>query len=180
MMFYHCPYHSFDLKYRLAIYDGIHPKKMIKKVMGMLDERYCTDLGQGTQYKLEKRSDDWQMSGEVAAQRHTGKGVNWKQYSKNQEYIYSIIQKCNDRGIQVILLTTPTYITYREHLPKEVLEVKDELCNKLQNTFDNVVYLNMLDDSRFVPDDFFDADHLNEFGAQKLTYILNDFIQRNQ
>jgi hypothetical protein len=35
----------------------------------------------------------------------------------------------------------------------------------------------MHNDKRFREKDFFDADHLDEFGAKKLTLILNDTLK---
>jgi hypothetical protein len=45
----------------------------------------------------------------------------------------------------------------------------------------NVRYLDLHNDKRFGKNDFFDADHLDEIGAKKLTLILNDTLkmQRN-
>lgn len=37
-------------------------------------------------------------------------------------------------------------------------------------------YINLFTDDRFVEDDLYDADHLCEIGAEKLTKFLNDYI----
>ena len=75
----------------------------------------------------------------------------------------------------MIVLTTPSYHTYWENLDQEQLDLFVEYCEYLEKQYDNVYYLNMLADERFQPDDFFDADHLNEYGAEKLSRILNDY-----
>ena len=176
MMYYHCPYHPLNLKFHLEIADGIHPLRVLRAIQGKDDNRYCTDLGQGTQYKLASRSDNWKESGKVAAERHTGKGINWEQYQQNMPKLKEILETCKSKGIKVILLTTPTYYTYRENLLDEKLNLAFDCCREMQKKYDNTVWLNLLDDDRFVDDDFYDADHLNEYGAKKLSAILNDYI----
>jgi hypothetical protein len=52
---------------------------------------------------------------------------------------------------------------------------------KFAAKYDNVTYQNFLLDSSFSAIDFFDADHLNEIGAKKLTSKLDTLInQRKQ
>ena len=97
-------------------------------------------------------------------------------YQANLSRVRRMIEKCRDRQITVLLLTTPAFITYRENLNETQLSLTRSFCQTLQNEYDNVYYLDMLDDSRFEEDDFYDADHLNEFGAAKLSCILNQLI----
>ena len=44
-----------------------------------------------------------------------------------------------------------------------------------------VEYVNLIDDPRFTPEDFFDSDHLNGRGAEKLSRLLDQllFAHRN-
>ncbi len=51
-----------------------------------------------------------------------------------------------------------------------------ETCEEMAQKYNNVQYLNLFKDDRFVEDDFFDADHLETEGAAKLTKILNEYI----
>ena len=39
-----------------------------------------------------------------------------------------------------------------------------------------VIYKNYMYDKMFIENDFYDADHLNEIGAEKLTKLLNNLI----
>lgn len=50
-------------------------------------------------------------------------------------------------------------------------------ANLLEKDNSNVSYLNLFQDSRFVNDDFYDADHLNNEGAKKCSIITNQYIQ---
>ena len=83
---------------------------------------------------------------------------------------------CKQKNASVILLTTPTYQTYRDNLNNKQLALTFEYCEGFADRYDNVYYLNLLSDDRFGEEDFFDADHLNEFGAAKLTGILQQTI----
>ena len=90
--------------------------------------------------------------------------------------IEEIVDNCAEKNVQVVLLTTPTYYTYRENLNRNQLKIMEECCDYFIMRYDNVCYLNLLADDRFYDDDFYDADHLNEFGAAKLTLILQQTI----
>ena len=46
------------------------------------------------------------------------------------------------------------------------------VMNKLENDYQIVVYTNLLTDDLLTAADFFDADHLNEIGAEKFTQKL--------
>ena len=52
-------------------------------------------------------------------------------------------------------------------------------CNKLEEGFDNCVFVNYFEDTIFKDSDFFDADHLNHNGAQKLSKDLNTYLIKN-
>ena len=87
-----------------------------------------------------------------------------------------IIKTCAERDIKVILLTTPTHESYYSLLDSTHLELTVQTCEKLAAEFANTTYLNLLKDSSFVEEDFYDPDHLNTIGATKLTQKLNDVI----
>lgn len=53
-------------------------------------------------------------------------------------------------------------------------------AKELTDEFDNVVYLNHMNDKRFSDSDFSDTDHLNPQGARKLTEILNEELRKIQ
>ena len=90
--------------------------------------------------------------------------------------IQGMIKMCAKKNATVILLTMPTHITYRENIDSLQMDVTIKKCKKLEREYNNVIYMNLFDDSRFVDEDFFDTDHLDEFGATKLTMILKQTI----
>ena len=52
----------------------------------------------------------------------------------------------------------------------------ERICDNLDKQYEHVVYLNWLKHSDFTEEDFYDADHLNEYGAEKLTRMLDQYI----
>jgi hypothetical protein len=57
---------------------------------------------------------------------------------------------------------------------------KKQCLDSMKAVFPDMEYYEFMNDSRFVPDDFLDATHLNPQGADKLTRILNDTIHVTQ
>jgi hypothetical protein len=48
------------------------------------------------------------------------------------------------------------------------------------DTHDNCYYVNLFEDTTFLASDFYDADHLNELGAKKLSLLLNKKIKQQR
>ena len=175
-IYYGCKYHRFEPKYNLEVYNGLQFDKVWNSILCKADHRTCNELGFGTTYKLENRPEDWKERGTTAAKRHTRRKIDSIIMEKNIRLVEEIVDKCVEKKAQVIILTTPTFLTYRENLNREQLKLMEDCCNSFVEQYDNVCYLNLLADERFCEDDFFDADHLNEFGAAKLTKILQQTI----
>ena len=175
-IYYGCNFHRFEPKYNLEIYYGMQFINVYNSMLGKVNHRTCNELGWGTTYKFEERSEDWEETGETAAKRHTSDLMDTSVFEESKELVEDIILKCKQKNVQVILLTIPTYETYRENLNPKQLVLTTESCVCWEKQYDNVHYLNLIADDRFGPDDFFDADHLNEFGAEKLTLILQQTI----
>ena len=84
----------------------------------------------------------------------------------------SFSEFCNQRNIKLILVSTPVYHTYRENIDKEQFNTTHEIINSFIDNHSNCYYFDWFDDVDFSADDFYDADHLNESGAEKLTKKL--------
>lgn len=175
-IYYNCDYHKYEPRYNLEVWYGLHVNEILDFVINGDDRLKCNELGRGTIYKLSNRNKDWKDSGAEAAERHTAKKNRDDIICKNIELIEEMIEMCANKDATVILLTTPTYRTYRENLDTLQLYQTIRNCEALEHKYDNVIYMNLLDDDRFVDDDFFDADHLDEYGADKLTMVLRQKI----
>jgi hypothetical protein len=139
----------------------------------------CTTLGWGTKYNW-KNARDLDITGEIASKRHTLQNIysdkNQQIFNENISVLNSIIKWADNNNIKIVFITPPAYETYRKHLNIEQLnttiKTTIEICNKYKNCF----YENLLEDDRFIAKDFYDADHLSNIGAEKLSKFINNKI----
>lgn len=169
-----CDYYGVNPKYNLEITSKEKKSQLKDAFLQQLNYRTCDTLGFCTNYKKEYRAQDWQSTGLTACTRHSkGEKENIK---TNLQYLEWIIQDCQKRNVKVILLTTPTFHTYYDVLNQDQVIEREEICNNLVKKYSNVTFLDWLKYEQFNEDDFFDADHLNEYGAEKLTKMLDEYI----
>jgi len=142
------------------------------------DNITCSPYGFGLNYNSGIKN-DLTASGVVAAKRHTKKDID-KYFIENQLTLKKIIDYAHEKNITVILFTPPAYESYVTNLDKKQLEITIKTSEKLSQENNNVIYLNYLQDKSFVKNDFFDADHLNEIGAKKLTLYINSIINMRE
>lgn len=139
----------------------------------------CTDLGWGTRYN-SKNARDLAETGKTAAKRHTRDDINSDKYQEifndNILILNSIIEWCNKNNVNVLLLTPPAFETYRQNLNQEQLKITINTTSEICSRHENCIYENLLSDTNFVAVDFFDADHLSEIGAKKLSELINEKI----
>lgn len=143
----------------------------------------CNKLGFGTTYN-SKNSQDLIETGKTASERHT-KELNNNQttFYKNIQTIKSIIEFSNNHNLKTIFITCPAYSTYKKNLNPIQLNNTINIIKKLSSRNPNTTYYNFFKDKSFIAEDYYDADHLNEIGAKKLTHkidsIINNLERRN-
>lgn len=98
-------------------------------------------------------------------------------FHQNLTALKQLINSAALHRVNVLLITTPTYYTYRQKLNQAQLQQMTTSIEQLLATSPNVAYLNMMNDHRFLKTDFYDADHLNDIGAKKLTLIIDSFLK---
>jgi hypothetical protein len=135
-----------------------------------------SDTGFGLEHSSKKKIDK-DASGEAASLRHTVE--DWEYLDYNKEMLQNIITYCDARNIALVFVTLPAYYTYRNRLDESQLNETVTYMTDIGELYNNVYYYNYLNDPMFIEDDFFDADHLNELGAEKLTKKLNELIMVN-
>ena len=180
-IYFHCPYHKLEIKYRteivgLPIFNQV--RRIIKCYIKGLNEITVDKLGWcKNDFSTKKSNEWWYSNGKGRAEYHTyhTKDLNMSLILENEKHIENIIKYCSRQNIRVLLLTTPTYHTYYENLNQKQLEMMQYCCDSFSTVYENTYYLNLLKDQRFIENDFGDSDHLNEFGAEKLSRILNDY-----
>ncbi len=173
-VYMNCPYHSDFSKYNFELAHGeVFLGKLKSSIFGGSNIG-CDSLGWGTTYELSNKLNTWDNTSSIkAVERHTVK--DWSFIDRNIAYIKRIIEFCQARSISLVLITTPTWSAYNERLDKKQLEKMYALISEMQQQY-NLPYHNYLKDDRFVPDDFFDSDHLSDIGAKKFSIILRDEV----
>ena len=183
-LYYDCPYHKFELKYNCEIIGNPLPiYKQIKRVgrywIKGVDDFNCDSLGLDLGYSKEHRAaEGWYEDGPQRAKFHTPKDLTEKQSTiqENRNHLEDIISTCRDKDVKVLLITTPVCSTYYNCVESVQYTLMVNTCEELAATYENVQYLNLFKDTRFVEDDFHDSDHLATEGAAKLTKILYEYI----
>ena len=140
-----------------------------------------TKLGWGSNFTSENAK-DLIKSGEPRARVNTYiNKPNYKLvFNANTITINEIVAWCNNRNIRLLLLTTPAFETYCQNLDKEQLNVTIKKAETLDLKNKNCNYLNLLKDDRFDAKDFYDADHLSDIGAEKLSKLINEKVSNWQ
>ncbi len=99
-------------------------------------------------------------------------------YRENREAIDGFIKLSEKLNIKMVLITSPACRYYSKGVNKKQLKDIQTLGYKLSKTFPHVYYKNYFGDKQFKDEDFYDADHLNERGARKLTMKVDSLLMR--
>lgn len=186
-IYYGCNYHEHEIKYNYELsphnfttleksWDGILNLLHLKKTSYLT----VNEQGFGTNYSFKKRATNWDNGAERADLLNEVIKPMFQSHEidKNADFLREICQKCLERDVKVLLLNTPVYQTYRNHINPQIITERDYFCESFAETFPNVYYINYADDARFTANDFYDGNHLNEYGAQKFTSIIDSVINR--
>jgi hypothetical protein len=141
----------------------------------------CSEQGWGTDYNSQK-AQNLEKAGKIGAKRHTIDDIhslqNKEVFNDNILILDSIISLCQRHNADVFFFTPPAYHTYRQHSNEEQLNMTIKTATEIANKYSNCTYINMIADSSFVSTDYYDADHLSEVGAKKLSILINDSLIR--
>ena len=167
------PYYNFELgDYRTA-------KDKAARIISSKDDPGCDEYGWSTAYSLSKKKmNKWNdgTEADAAVKRHTAKG--WNHIDLHYARMKELANFCKSRNIQLILITTPCWHSYYDHLDNKQLAKMHELTNRCVEE-SGAIYLDYLKDQRFEADDFFDSNHLSDIGATKFTKILNEDLNKS-
>lgn len=107
--------------------------------------------------------------------RHSEESL--ENYNFNKTKLEAMIKYCKVHNIKVVIMKMPVYSTYRDsYNPKKY--------KRYQNYYDSIkvnskfIFFDFEKSKDFCLKDFKDDDHLNEFGAKKLTLKINSFLQK--
>lgn len=182
---YRCRYYSIYMDcdlypplpfYSLELADYRTAKDKTTKLFSPEKDPGYDEYGWGTIYKLsEKNMNRWD-DGMEAVKRHSSK--SWDHIDMNYARMKELADFCKSRDIRLILVTTPCWHSYYEHLDEKQLAKMYELTSQFGKEY-GITYLDYLKDPRFEADDFFDSNHLSDVGAIKFTKILHEDMLNN-
>ena len=198
-----------DNSYKYSIYYGIdnhhsgissyfeilHLRGNLKKILGMFMKKikgenenlididlngYSPRFNQ--KYLITKyfctKLEDCKCPGNKRAKAHNP--ISGRKFvDENKKYAEEIISICKKKNVKIILLMTPCYKFYRNHLKWNSLTETRGICTMYEKANDNVYFIDLLDDIDFCWDDYNDVDHLRNNGAHKLSKKVNDFIKQH-
>ena len=78
-----------------------------------------------------------------------------------------------------MLITPPVSNCYRNNLNENQLEKMIKLSDSIASRYGSCRYVNMMGDSSFNRHDFYNADHLNDHGAAKLSIKCSNLISES-
>jgi len=128
-------------------------------------------LGWGNDYTAAHKK-DLTVTGRAAAQRYHA--YHW--LSENMGSLRSITEFAKAKNISLVFFTPPGYTTYVENMDKGKLNEAIHEAIGVTGTYENTIYLNWLNDPSFVAGDYYDADHMNEIGAKKLSLKMDSVL----
>jgi hypothetical protein len=153
-------------------------KERLKSYFTKKNNITCSLLGWRTDYN-SKNAQDLEATGKTAVARHT-KILNEKILESNISVLDSIAHVCRKHNAKLLLFTPPAYKTYYQNLDPEQLDEMEKIATEFANRNPNCTYINLLTDSTFVSTDYYDADHLSEIGAKKLSLLIDSYINKNR
>ena len=108
--------------------------------------------------------------------RHNA-GMKVEYATQNRKYLEELFAALKARGIQIVIVTTPTFHSYYDNLNPTAYGLMQQEIDELRAKY-GLEYRNYLKDSRFTLEDFSDSDHLSTAGAEKFSQILRDEVVR--
>ena len=133
-------------------------------------------LGFGTSYGTTSLLAEGQDNGPQRATENTY--TDHHSLALNTNFLDSIAGYCDKRKVNLLLVTTPTSPSFRANCAERQVAVSDSVLQQVMKRHPSIRHLDYWADSDFKNADFYDADHLNQLGAAKLTKkVINDFSE---
>lgn len=172
-MYMHIDKHSDLSRYNFEIsYPPIYSGRLKKVIFG--GNANCDSFGGCLDNYPEYSYSGWENQAKKRVESNTFPD---SASESNIRWLRQICQLCKSHNINIIIVTTPTHISYNSLLNPDQLAQMYGVAKLMSQDY-NAVYLNYLTDKRFSYNDFFDSDHLIDPGARRFTSILlNDLSE---
>ena len=132
----------------------------------------CDSLGWGTDYTAARSTFDVHDTLSVSQRLQQHQCLNWQWVEANMLAVEKMAHYCQQQGIRFTVIQTPVCSLYNSGIPYAQREAIRKLMHRLATQYHAEV-LDFSCDPRFSESDFFDADHLSDLGAAKLTHLLS-------
>jgi hypothetical protein len=132
-----------------------------------------SDLGWGNNYNSKVKHD---LNETVLKTVRVHRIDDAKNLPEEKRSLQRIVSFCYTKNIKVILFIPPGYSGYSSKIDSKQLKITLSTCKYFATVFSNVYFFNLLNDSSYKAEDYYDADHLNEIGAKKLSLKLDSII----
>ena len=109
-------------------------------------------------------------TGKSTAERHS-KEIGAAYAQNHLADVFTMIDECKERGIEVVLVRLPAHQCYRDALDKAAVTGLQAMIDHTRKTM-GLRFLDYYTDMRFTDEHFGDCDHLNVQGAEAFTRIL--------
>ena len=150
-------------------------KKIIKHTL-RADVVRCDSLGQRIEHTLDTRPADWQDTEKlVANDRFVGSAAQ-AYIEENTYWLRRIALECQVSGVELYLVKMPALQDYRDAMPPEQVDAMNQAIEFIASKFDCVRVLDYQDWGTDA--DFWNATHLNTYGAQRITENLNKIFEK--
>ena len=151
----------------------INFKKLQSWYVNHQDGITTSESGWGNNYRSGSGKNLY-LSGIKAAERHTKKDTS--NVAGNIAVLQEMAEISKSKNIRLVLVTLPAYSTYTYRINKAQWARTVSVAKAIDQSSESCMYINLLTDRDFAAGDFYDADHLNEKGAKKLSLKLDSLL----
>jgi hypothetical protein len=148
-------------------------RRLAKYLIDSPVDQDWTEGGWGKRYSTAASEAMLQSSGKTAALRHQ---QNAKLSEVSIESLNEIAKLCRAKDIKLLIVTPPAFISYRDNIDAQRLAKTTAVASTLVDSSPNIKYVSYFSHSAFEALDYFDADHLNHRGAEKLSRMIDGLI----
>ncbi|MBP7563521.1 MAG: hypothetical protein KA886_06995 [Candidatus Cloacimonetes bacterium] len=150
----------------------INIKRLLTYYIKKENPLICNDKGFADNYEGQDKADFDVMAIQTAQSHELG---SVKTYRKNTRLMEKICQMTAEKGIRLILIYPPADHRYFKALNADKALNNEKFINNLCEKYQHISYLDFSKDSRFTLEDFYDVDHLNLQGSEKLSRKIAEF-----
>lgn len=126
-------------------------------------------------YTLDMRPDNWKMVMLPLTVEYESENAPLAA-AEGLEDFKRIARACRDSHVRLLVITFPCYKTAQERITERGIKEMQACVDTMRSVYPELEYRNYLADPRFTDNDFKDASHLRDVGAEKFTKIIRNWV----